>query len=89
MTFFMDDDRVTLLSLKISRHYRMRMISLLASGELCVGNLAIALHMSDSAVSHQRKTVRALRLVGYRKQNRHVFDLYRTRSEHLAKSTNI
>jgi ArsR family transcriptional regulator, lead/cadmium/zinc/bismuth-responsive transcriptional repressor len=71
---------------------RLRILSLLATTELCVGDLAIALAMSDSAVSHQLKTLRALRLVGYRKQgrhvfyqllDRHVFDLYRTVSEHL------
>jgi ArsR family transcriptional regulator, lead/cadmium/zinc/bismuth-responsive transcriptional repressor len=71
---------------------RLRMLSLLATAELCVGDLAIALEMSDSAVSHQLKTLRALRLVSYRKQGRHVFyqlhdrhifDLYQTVSEHL------
>jgi ArsR family transcriptional regulator, lead/cadmium/zinc/bismuth-responsive transcriptional repressor len=71
---------------------RLRILSLLATTELCVGDLAISLAMSDSAVSHQLKTLRALRLVGYRKQgrhvfyqllDRHVFDLYRTVSEHL------
>jgi ArsR family transcriptional regulator, lead/cadmium/zinc/bismuth-responsive transcriptional repressor len=69
---------------------RLRIISLLA-----VGDLAIALEMSDSAVSHQLKTLRALRLVRYRKQGRHVFyqlldqhifDLYNTVSEHLDES---
>jgi ArsR family transcriptional regulator, lead/cadmium/zinc/bismuth-responsive transcriptional repressor len=71
---------------------RLRILSLLAHTELCVGDLAVALAMSDSAVSHQLKTLRALRLVGYRKQgrhvfyqllDRHVFDLYQTVSEHL------
>jgi ArsR family transcriptional regulator, lead/cadmium/zinc/bismuth-responsive transcriptional repressor len=71
---------------------RLRILSLLANTELCVGDLALALAMSDSAVSHQLKTLRALRLVSYRKQgrhvfyqllDRHVFDLYRTVSEHL------
>ncbi len=71
---------------------RLRILSLLANAELCVGDLAIALDMSDSAVSHQLKTLRALRLVSYRKQGRHVFyqlldrhvyDLYHTVSEHL------
>jgi ArsR family transcriptional regulator, lead/cadmium/zinc/bismuth-responsive transcriptional repressor len=71
---------------------RLRILSLLATTELCVGDLSIALAMSDSAVSHQLKTMRALKLVGYRKQgrhvfyqllDRHVFDLYRTVSEHL------
>ena len=71
---------------------RLRILSLLATTELCVGDLGLALAMSDSAVSHQLKTLRALKLVGYRKQGRHVFyqlldlhvfDLYRTVSEHL------
>ena len=71
---------------------RLRIISLLADTELCVGDLAVALDMSDSAVSHQLKTLRALRLVRYRKQgrhvfyqllDRHVFDLYNTVLEHL------
>jgi ArsR family transcriptional regulator, lead/cadmium/zinc/bismuth-responsive transcriptional repressor len=73
---------------------RLRIISLLADTELCVGDLAVALDMSDSAVSHQLKTLRALRLVRYRKQgrhvfyqllDRHVFDLYNTVLEHLDK----
>lgn len=71
---------------------RLRIISLLADTELCVGDLAIALEMSDSAVSHQLKTLRALRLVKHRKQgrhvfyqllDRHVFDLYNTVLDHL------
>jgi ArsR family transcriptional regulator, lead/cadmium/zinc/bismuth-responsive transcriptional repressor len=75
---------------------RLRMLSLLAIAELCVGDLAIALEMSDSAVSHQLKTLRSLRLVSYRKQGRHVFyqlhdrhvyDLYQTVSEHLDEPT--
>ncbi len=74
---------------------RLRIISLLADTELCVGDLSIALEMSDSAVSHQLKTLRALRLVRYRKQgrhvfyqllDRHVFDLYNTVLEHLDES---
>jgi ArsR family transcriptional regulator, lead/cadmium/zinc/bismuth-responsive transcriptional repressor len=71
---------------------RLRILSLLATTELCVGDLAIALKMSDSAVSHQLKTLRSLRLVSHQKrgrhvfyqlQDRHVFDLYQTVSEHL------
>lgn len=71
---------------------RLRILSLLATAELCVGDLAIALEMSDSAVSHQLKTLRSLRLVSHQKRGRHVFyqlqdrhvlDLYQTVSEHL------
>lgn len=71
---------------------RLRMLSVLAEKELCVCDLAVALDMSESAVSHQLRTLRAMRLVGYRKQGRnvfyhlqdsHVLSLYRSVAEHL------
>jgi DNA-binding transcriptional ArsR family regulator len=52
---------------------RLRILSILATQEMCVGDLALALDMNESAVSHQLRTLRALRLVNYRKQGRHVF----------------
>ncbi|MDJ0566107.1 MAG: metalloregulator ArsR/SmtB family transcription factor, partial [Microcystis sp. M49629_WE12] len=64
----------------------------LAKQELCVCDLADDLGMSESAVSHQLRTLRALRLVKYQKQGRrvfyrladhHVLDLYYAVSEHL------
>jgi len=54
---------------------RLRILSILAGQEMCVGDLAATLGMKESAVSHQLKTLRALRLVKYRKQGRHVFYL--------------
>ncbi|MEB3181535.1 MAG: metalloregulator ArsR/SmtB family transcription factor [Nostocaceae cyanobacterium] len=71
---------------------RLRILSLLAKKELCVCDLATALDMSESAVSHQLRTLRAMRLVSYRKQGRnvfyhlqdsHVFNLYQAVAEHL------
>ena len=71
---------------------RLRMLSVLAEKELCVCDLAVALDMSESAVSHQLRTLRAMRLVSYRKQGRnvfyhlqdsHVLNLYRSVAEHL------
>jgi DNA-binding transcriptional ArsR family regulator len=71
---------------------RLRLLSILAKQEWCVGDLAAAIGMNESAVSHQLKTLRALRLVRYRKQGRHVFyqlqdhhvlDLYQAVAEHL------
>lgn len=71
---------------------RLRILSLLAIKELCVCDLAAALDMSESAVSHQLRALRALRLVRYRKQGRnvfyrledhHVLDLYQSVAEHL------
>ena len=42
---------------------RLRILSLLAQQDLCVCDLATALEMSESAVSHQLRTLRSLRLV--------------------------
>lgn len=71
---------------------RLRILSALARQELCVCDLAAAVKMSESAVSHQLRALRALRLVTYRKQGRnvfyylkdsHVLNLYREVAEHL------
>jgi len=60
---------------------RLRLLSMLADREMCVGDLAIALEMNESAVSHQLRTLRAIRLVSFRKQGRHVF--YRLQDHHV------
>ena len=74
---------------------RLRILSALASQELCVCDLAAVVKMSESAVSHQLRSLRAMRLVGYRKQGRnvfyslkdnHVFNLYREVADHLDES---
>jgi DNA-binding transcriptional ArsR family regulator len=71
---------------------RWRILSALASRELPVGELAAAVEMSESAVSHQLRVLRTMRLVSYRKRGRnvyyclkdnHIFNLYREASEHL------
>ncbi|MBD2459871.1 helix-turn-helix transcriptional regulator [Oscillatoria sp. FACHB-1407] len=60
---------------------RLRILSILAKQELCVGDLAATLGMNESAVSHQLRTLRAIRLVSSRKQGRHVF--YRLQDHHV------
>ncbi|MCC0178894.1 winged helix-turn-helix transcriptional regulator [Waterburya agarophytonicola K14] len=71
---------------------RLRILSLLAKEDLCVCDLATLLEMSESAVSHQLRTLRSLRLVSYQKQgrkvfysllDRHVLELYQSVAEHL------
>jgi len=71
---------------------RLRIISLLAKRDLCVCDLAHLLMMSESAVSHQLRTLRSLRLVSYSKRGRkvyyrlldhHVLELYQSVAEHL------
>jgi DNA-binding transcriptional ArsR family regulator len=71
---------------------RLRMIAALASRELCVCDLAAALKMNESAVSHQLRVLRSARLVKHRREGRnvyydladhHVMNLYREVAEHL------
>jgi ArsR family transcriptional regulator len=60
---------------------RVRIISALSQTELCVFDLAATLGMSQSAVSHQLRSLRELHLVRYRKQGRHVY--YQLDDEHI------
>ncbi|HEY9664663.1 MAG TPA: metalloregulator ArsR/SmtB family transcription factor [Allocoleopsis sp.] len=60
---------------------RLRILSILAEQEMCVGDLAMAVGMNESAVSHQLRTLRTIRLVSFRKQGRHVF--YRLQDDHV------
>nr|1R22_A Chain A, Transcriptional repressor smtB [Synechococcus elongatus PCC 7942 = FACHB-805]1R22_B Chain B, Transcriptional repressor smtB [Synechococcus elongatus PCC 7942 = FACHB-805] len=60
---------------------RLRLLSLLARSELSVGDLAQAIGVSESAVSHQLRSLRNLRLVSYRKQGRHVY--YQLQDHHI------
>jgi len=71
---------------------RLRILSALALGEQCVCDLAAVINLSESAVSHQLRTLRTHRIVGYRRQGRNVFyylkdhhilNFYRDVAEHL------
>ena len=62
---------------------RLRIISLLLDSEMNVGELASQLAMTESAVSHQLRGLRQLRLVRSRKDGRQVF--YALDDDHVAK----
>ncbi|MHB8791833.1 MAG: ArsR/SmtB family transcription factor [Thermoleophilia bacterium] len=49
---------------------RLRIISLLAQHELCVCDIAAALNMTQSAISHQLRVLRMADLVKFRKEGR-------------------
>ncbi len=49
---------------------RLRIISLLAQHELCVCDIAAALNMTQSAISHQLRVLRMAGLVKFRKEGR-------------------
>ena len=52
---------------------RVRILDALSQGELCVCDLAAVLSLSQSAVSHQLRLLRGLRLVRPRRDGRIVF----------------
>jgi ArsR family transcriptional regulator len=52
---------------------RVRILDALSHGELCVCDLAALVRMSESAVSHQLRLLRSLRLVKPRREGRMVF----------------
>ena len=71
---------------------RIRIISILVQTELCVCDLAATLGMTQSAVSHQLRLLREMRLVKSRKDGRivyymlddeHIRDLFQRGLEHI------
>lgn len=76
----------------LSSPSRLRIVEALATRELCVCDLAEAVQVSPSAVSHHLRLLRRLRLVRYRKEGRmayyrldddHVTTLFETGLEHV------
>lgn len=74
---------------------RIRIISALTNGEMNVGTLAEIVGISESAVSHQLRGLRQMRLVRARKEGRQVFyslddehvtDLFQRGLEHIQHS---
>ena len=62
---------------------RLRIISVLLEGERNVGDIAAQLHMTESAVSHQLRGLRQMRLVRSRKDGRQVY--YALADDHVTK----
>ncbi|HHV72034.1 MAG TPA: helix-turn-helix transcriptional regulator [Clostridia bacterium] len=71
---------------------RLKIINALNQGELCVCDLAAVVEVSQSAISHQLRLLRNLRLVKFRKEGKvayyslddfHVLDLFRCCLEHV------
>ena len=60
---------------------RLKICLALAREELCVCDIAALLSLSESAVSHQLRLMRAMRLVRYRKEGKMVY--YRLNDTHI------
>lgn len=60
---------------------RVRIIGLLAHAEVCVGDLTLALGMSQPAVSHHLRLLRQWRIVSTRREGKHIF--YTLQDDHV------
>lgn len=74
---------------------RIRIIHFLSARELCVCDLAALLEISQSAVSHQLRLLRNLRIVKFRREGKivyyslddfHIVNLFREGLEHISHS---
>ena len=61
---------------------RMRILSALIDGERCVQDIADTLTMSQSAISHQLRTLKEAALVKFRRDGKTVY--YSLADEHVA-----
>jgi len=62
---------------------RVRMLDALSRSEVCVCDLAAMLGLTESAVSHQLRFLRSLRLVRSRRDGRHIY--YTLADQHIVK----
>jgi DNA-binding transcriptional ArsR family regulator len=62
---------------------RVRILHALSHAELCVGDLAAVLGMTESAVSHQLRLLRGLRVVRARREGKQMF--YALDDEHVTR----
>lgn len=66
----------------LSDSSRLKIITSLLTRELCVQDISEQVHLSQSAVSHQLRVLRAARIVKYRKDGKMVY--YSIDDEHIA-----
>ncbi len=62
---------------------RIRLLALLTSNEMCVCDIAAALGMGQSAISHQLRVLRTARLVKFRKEGKEAW--YSLDDDHVVK----
>lgn len=93
----LSDDKVIRLTdifKVLSDNTRVKILFALSQGELCVCDLSHVLGLSLSAVSHQLRMLRNLRLVKYRNEGRmafysldnvHIMKLFKEGIKHISK----
>jgi len=80
---FTDIDRVTKIFKAMGDPTRLKILWALKLGEMCVCDIAAFLGISESAISHQLRTLRHLELVANRRQGTILY--YRLNDEHVSR----
>ncbi|MFW5742381.1 MAG: ArsR/SmtB family transcription factor [Spirochaetota bacterium] len=65
--------RMALLASGFADAGRIRLLGALAGGDVCVGDLALALDVSRSSVSHQLRVLRSMGIVSSSRRGRHIY----------------
>lgn len=60
---------------------RVQILSLLLQQELCVGDIAEAVELSQSAISHQLRILKQMHLIKYRREGKNI--LYSLADDHV------
>lgn len=60
---------------------RVQILSLLMNGEMCVNDIAQAIELSQSAVSHQLRLLKQMHLIKYRRDGKNA--LYSLADDHV------
>ena len=60
---------------------RVQIMSHLLSGEMCVGDIAEAVELSQSAVSHQLRILKQMHLIKFRREGKNI--LYSLADDHV------
>ena len=60
---------------------RVQILSLLVHGEMCVSDIAVAIELSQSAVSHQLRMLKQMHLIKYRREGKNI--LYSLADDHV------
>ena len=82
-----DIDRLTKTFKAMGDPTRLRILWALQGEEMCVCDLAALLEISESAVSHQLKTLRTLELVANRREGTILY--YRLNDHHISQLINL
>jgi len=60
---------------------RVQILTLLLSGEMCVNDIALAVELTQSAISHQLRILKQMHLIKYRREGKNI--LYSLADDHV------